>query len=81
MNQVSISELKKLTAVEIKGKLPITITSDGEVMAVIDHPVNRKETLEVLTIVKTQCPNCKLEYDVTPPDGKPFFFTIKHPKG
>ncbi len=81
MNQIAITEFKKLTASEIKAQMPITITSDGVVIAVVGQPITGKLRPAIPPpIVRTKCPNCKMEYDVTPPDGKPFFFTIKHPK-
>lgn len=31
------------------------------------------------TTVRTKCPNCGLEYNAQKPDGKPPFFSIRHP--
>ena len=30
--------------------------------------------------IMTQCPNCKMVYKATVPDGKPHFLSGKHPK-
>jgi len=30
--------------------------------------------------IMTQCPNCKMVYKATLPDGKPHFLSGKHPK-
>lgn len=77
MNQVSISNLKPMKAVEIKAALPFEVTADGVVVAVMGKPGQIPKVLAR----QTQCPNCKMVYNVTEPDGRPGFFTIKHPKG
>lgn len=69
----SVTGLKTMKAEEIKGYLPFELTSDGVVIAVVQSP----DTKPVKA--KTQCPNCKLVYDYTEPDGKPFIFTLRHP--
>ncbi len=75
--KVSLTEFKKLirisSTVEIKAAIPIDITADGELVAVLVAP--GKSLVGTLT----KCPNCKLEFKVTPSDGKPFFFTMRHP--
>ncbi len=75
--KMSVTELKKFirlsSAAEIKAALPVDITSDGEVIAVLTPP--GKSMIGTLT----KCPNCKLEFKVAPSDGKPFFFTMRHP--
>jgi len=70
-----MSTLKAMKASELKAALPFEVTSDGVVIAVAQ--AEYKATGKG----KTQCPNCKLVYDYAEPDGKPYFFTMKHPKG
>ena len=69
---ITISELKKLTAKELIARLPIDITADGTVVASISVPGKS------MVGTKTKCPNCKLEFLVVPTDGKPFFFSGRH---
>jgi len=56
---------------DIKAAMPFEIIADGVKIGVFQE--------EFKASGKTKCPNCKLEYEVTPPDGRPFFFTIRHP--
>lgn len=72
MNQVSITDLKKLKVAEIKAQMPFQVTSDGQIIGVMQG--------ELKLSGKTKCPNCKLVYDYTPDDGKPFYFTMRHQK-
>lgn len=71
MNRVSISELKKMKVPEINQMIPCEITAEGDVIAVLGK--------EVKLSGKTKCPNCKFEYNFTPSDGKPGYFSIQHP--
>ncbi len=77
--QISISELKKLKAGEIQKMVPVDLTSDGLVIAVIQDPGLPAFKVPKLGVRMTQCPNCKLEYKVTPPDGRPLFLSGQHP--
>ena len=78
--EVSISEFKKLKAGEIKAKLPIELTSDGVRIAMMEVPGLPTFKLPKYPVTQeTQCPNCKLKYKVTPPDGRPLFLSGQHP--
>ncbi len=74
MNQVSFTDFKKMRIEEIARQIPLEITYNGEVIGVL----GKKASVINLKALKTKCPNCKMEYHVTLPDGKPPFFTIKH---
>ncbi len=82
MFQMSISEFKKLTAAEIKNKLPIALTTDGLSLGVVlrENPPALAAPGKTMTGTLTKCPNCKMEFTVKPSDGRPFYFTGKHPK-
>ncbi len=75
--RMSVTEFKKFirlsSTAEIKKGVPIDVTADGEVVATLVAP--GKSMLGTLT----KCPNCKTEFKVMPSDGKPFFFTMRHP--
>jgi hypothetical protein len=84
MNQITISNLKKMTVAEVKGSIPFEVIADGDVIAMMTDgktsaPVVKEVIKEVKMSGMTQCPNCKMKYLVTPPSDKPFFFTMKHP--
>lgn len=76
MTTCTMTEFKRLTVAQMKAMFPIEITSDGELFATIDKPKGREKSM---VGTPTQCPNCKMEFRVKPPDGKPWFFTMKHP--
>lgn len=71
MNQITVSNEKKLTTPDRKALMPYEVTADGEVIGVMREPGVVK--------IKTQCPNCKFVHDYTEPDNKPPYFTMKHP--
>ena len=72
MNEVSISNFKKLTMPEIQKLMPFAVTADGVTVGIF-------QAKNAPITGKTKCPNCKLVYDFTPDDGKPFFFSMKRP--
>lgn len=74
MNEITISKFKILRAQDIKKAMPIRLMSDGVQVGIIIDGITPVEK------VKTKCPNCKMEYLATVPDGKPGFFTVRHPK-
>jgi hypothetical protein len=83
MNTIAISKLKQMKVAEIKEALPMEITSDGDVIGYLQ--VEASVIHEIKEVPKpetrqTKCPNCKFVYTVTEPDGKPPFFTMRHPK-
>ena len=69
MNQIAITDFRHLKVAELPDE--VELTSDGRTLGYFV-----KELKPVKG--KTKCPNCKLEYTVTPPDGKPPFFTMRH---
>jgi len=77
MRQVSISELKLLKTGEIKRSMPLEITSDGEVIAVLSVSNQVEEVKEPEQDIFTKCPNCKMVYKVIPPDNLPSFFSCQ----
>jgi len=93
MLKVPITALKKMTVKEIKDQMPFEITADGLDIGWFssgpyltknpppDEGMVRVRPGAVIGQQKTRtkCPNCKFEYLVTPPDGKPPFFTMRHP--
>ncbi len=81
MTKVSLTDFKKLKIDELKSGLPLEITFNGDTIGVltkVSAPLHSDESERAN--LKTQCPNCKMVYTVTPPDGKPPYFTIRHPK-
>ena len=74
MNQIAIGKLKTMPVSAIRASMPVEITADGAVIGILQEKFTPRKA-------KTKCPNCKLVYDYTEPDGKPGFFSGKHPKG
>jgi len=80
MNQIPISKFKIMKVAALKEALPFQVTADGSTIAVVSCGVAGADTPSAIPLAtKTKCPNCKFEYLVTPPDGKPPFFTVRHP--
>jgi hypothetical protein len=76
MKQITISELKRLKAEEIKTALPFEIVSDGEVIADVKMP-GESVKQEDNSQIPTKCPNCKMVYNVTKPDNQPIFMSMQ----
>jgi len=72
MNEVSVSNFKKLTVEQIKALMPFAVTSDGIKVGIFGVEVKPLKG-------KTKCPNCKFTYEFTADDGRAPFFTIRHP--
>lgn len=66
MKQVTISELKKLKAGELKSLMPVEVTENCEVIG--EFSARGK--------LSTRCPNCGLVYDTQKPEDIPFFFSV-----
>jgi len=79
MRQITVSNLKLLKVAEVRDGMPFELIADGVVIAVVVKPGEPEKPK--LLARQTKCPNCKMVYNVTEPDGKPGFFTMKHPKG
>ena len=74
MRQITITELRKTPVKDIIAMLPFEVMADGEVMATVNKPGAPVKG-------RTKCPNCKMEYDIEVPDGKPFFFSTQPKRG
>ena len=84
MNHLTVSNFKLMKVAEIREQVPFELTADGTVIAVVEspnmHPIDIPAPAP--PVPKTQrlkCPNCKGVYDFAADDGKPYFFTLKHP--
>ena len=82
MKQIAKSELIKMDTQQFKDALPFQVTSNGEVIGVFTDgkPQVIEKIIEKPVAGRTQCPNCKMVYTVTPPDGKLPFLSGIHPK-
>ena len=72
MIQITVTNEKKMTVPQRKAAMPYELMADGSVIGVMQEKYTPGKA-------KTKCPNCKFEYDFTEPDGKPFYFTSRHP--
>lgn len=87
MNQVTISEFKKLKAAEVTALAPVEILSDGTVIGTFRTPTDKQVANVTITVPQseyqdtgeTQCPNCKFKYQLPKKDNKPAYFSIQHP--
>ena len=68
MNQITITEERKMSVAERKAVMPYEVLADGVVIG--EFGVRGK--------LSTKCPNCHLIFDAQKPDDAPFFFSIKH---
>jgi hypothetical protein len=73
MNQVSITEFRRMLVPQIKEKLPFEVLSDGVVIATVGATVATPKPK-----LRMKCPNCKGTYEFAPDDGKPPYFTMRH---
>ena len=82
MNQLSISEFKKLKVPEILEKAPVELLSDGTVIGTFRAANDATVTVMASTIYQdtgeTQCPNCKFKYMLPKKDTTPPYFSIQH---
>ncbi len=69
MNQVKVTEEKKMTVAERKEKMPYEVLADGVVIAVVAEKW-------IPRVAKTQCPNCRFVYTYSG-EERPFFFSTK----
>lgn len=74
MKQVTRTEMEQMSVLELEAALPFELTENGDVLGVM-----KSQDIEIGT-VKTKCPNCGLVYQAKKPDGKPSYFTIRHPQ-
>jgi len=81
MNEISISNLRKLGAEALEEMLPVAVTVDGKAIAVILSRMP-EEKVVYREVGRVQCPNCKLQFDASKQgEPQPYFFSSKHPKG
>lgn len=84
MNKIPISKFKIMKVADIKEAVPFAVIADGDTVGYFQKEpvvVQADVPAPIPQVRMTKCPNCKLEYSVTEPDGQPFFFTMRHPKG
>ena len=81
MRTIKISDLKLLKVSEVKEMMPLRVTADGSVLGIFQEEGQVKEEVveKTKTPILTQCPNCKMKYNVIEPDDLPSFFSIQHP--
>lgn len=68
MKQITISELRKMLAKEIKTIPPCELTSDGVVIAELNKPGEQ---------FTGTCPGCGRVVTMGRPEDKPYFFSLK----
>jgi len=78
MNQITVTEEKKMTVPQRKEAMPYELLADGDVIGV----VKAGESEEVIKepVGRTKCPNCKFEYDLPGKDDTPSFFSVRQPE-
>ena len=81
MNQITVTEEKRMTVPQRKEAMPYEILADGDVIGVVREEEVFVPPLEPIKepIGRTKCPNCKFEYDLPGKDNSPFFFSVRQP--
>jgi hypothetical protein len=73
MNQIRVSDEKKMTVTQRKEQMPYELLSDGQVFAVV------RDEKDVVLKGKVTCPNCKFEVELPKKDDSPAPFSVQHP--
>ena len=72
MQQITITNEKKMSVQKRKEAMPYEVVADGIVIGVV-----KSFDDTTMPTLKTKCPNCGLNYDAKKPDGKPPYFTLR----
>jgi hypothetical protein len=73
VNQITVTQEKKMTVAQRKEQMPYEILADGEVVAIVR--TKQQDSM----IDKITCPNCKFVVSIPKETTNVSFFSVKHP--